>query len=448
MSTQCNHPAQNDGFQNNIEPCKHHKSVLHEVVAALPGFIYRCSNDQNRTMQFISEKCEEITGYSPNELTNNHTIAYSSLIHPDYQEKIWRKWQQINPSNHIVQDVYPILHKNGDIRWVYEFGSGVYSKKKLFLYVEGFISDITSEKTVEDTYRVTKNTAYEIIEAIPSGFFIYQFKKPNKLFLIYANPEARVLSRDDIQDYIGKEFDAIWPEAYKTALKHNFLESIATRKVFSIDEFHYTDTYTNGVYRIRAFLLPGERLAIAFENITKLHLAEKKLDESEKMLDSILQYSPIHIFIKDDQNHLLKFSNSMKVCEDSIAAEVTHTQSKESSLPIYNANQVLMEAIIHSDNSIFSKQGSVESVVELDGKFYRTIQFPITISHDKDYIVGFSIDITESKEMEISLKNRITALNRFNQLTVNRELKMIDLKREVNQLLTALGKKEKYKIIK
>jgi hypothetical protein len=50
--------------------------------------------------------------------------------------------------------------------------------------------------------------------------------------------------------------------------------------------------------------------------------------------------------------------------------------------------------------------------------------------------------------MEISLKNRITALNRFNQLTVNRELKMIDLKREVNQLLTALGKKEKYKIIK
>ena len=51
------------------------------------------------------------------------------------------------------------------------------------------------------------------------------------------------------------------------------------------------------------------------------------------------------------------------------------------------------------------------------------------------------------REKERALNENIDELERFNDLSVGRELKMIDLKKEVNQLLLRLGEKEKYKIV-
>ncbi len=47
---------------------------------------------------------------------------------------------------------------------------------------------------------------------------------------------------------------------------------------------------------------------------------------------------------------------------------------------------------------------------------------------------------------EASLMQKMDELVRFQQLTIGRELKMIELKHEVNTLLVQEGKEEKYKI--
>jgi DNA-binding NtrC family response regulator len=51
------------------------------------------------------------------------------------------------------------------------------------------------------------------------------------------------------------------------------------------------------------------------------------------------------------------------------------------------------------------------------------------------------------REKEAALKQKIEELERFNELSVGRELKMVELKKEVNMLLKRLGEKEKYKIV-
>ena len=51
------------------------------------------------------------------------------------------------------------------------------------------------------------------------------------------------------------------------------------------------------------------------------------------------------------------------------------------------------------------------------------------------------------REKEAALKQKIEELEKFNELSVGRELKMIELKKEVNELLKRLGVKEKYKIV-
>ena len=45
------------------------------------------------------------------------------------------------------------------------------------------------------------------------------------------------------------------------------------------------------------------------------------------------------------------------------------------------------------------------------------------------------------------LKKRMDELLRFNNLTIDRELTMIELKKEVNRLLQETGKDKRYKIV-
>jgi CheY-like chemotaxis protein len=60
---------------------------------------------------------------------------------------------------------------------------------------------------------------------------------------------------------------------------------------------------------------------------------------------------------------------------------------------------------------------------------------------------GIIYDITELKNAELELNKKMNELQRFHNLTVDRELKMIELKKEVNELLKKSGQAEKYRIV-
>jgi len=116
----------------------------------LPGFSYRCRNDRNWTMEFISEGCLSITGYAPDDLINNKKIAYNDIIHPDQQRHVWKAYQDSYPARKHVEVEYPIITASGEIRWVWERGQGVFDAKENLLGLEGFITDITERKNAEE----------------------------------------------------------------------------------------------------------------------------------------------------------------------------------------------------------------------------------------------------------------------------------------------------------
>jgi PAS domain S-box-containing protein len=59
-------------------------------------------------------------------------------------------------------------------------------------------------------------------------------------------------------------------------------------------------------------------------------------------------------------------------------------------------------------------------------------------------IIGVGRDISQQKEAEIKLQEKMKDLKNFNRLMVGRENRMLELKQEVNQLLMALGRPGKY----
>jgi len=80
-------------------------------------------------------------------------------------------------------------------------------------------------------------------------------------------------------------------------------------------------------------------------------------------------------------------------------------------------------------------------------------QFPVEVTvssfqiDDEWFAVGTVRDITIRKNAEEDMKQNLDALERFSKVVIGREKKMIELKKEINQLFEKAGKEEKYKIV-
>jgi len=64
----------------------------------------------------------------------------------------------------------------------------------------------------------------------------------------------------------------------------------------------------------------------------------------------------------------------------------------------------------------------------------------------QEVVIAMATDITDRKNAEDALKQKASELERFNNLMIGRELKMIDLKKEINSLLIESGLQGKYMI--
>ena len=119
---------------------------LETLVANLPGMAYRCVNDTNWTMTYVSDGCESVTGYKREDLENNTRIPYADLIHIDDREPLWAKCQKSLDARMPCMNEYRIVDAHGNERWVAERASGVYDPAGELLFIDGFIQDITSAR--------------------------------------------------------------------------------------------------------------------------------------------------------------------------------------------------------------------------------------------------------------------------------------------------------------
>ena len=126
---------------------------LSTLVSNLPGMVYRCANDPGWTMIYVSSGCKALTGYSKAALENNFMVAYGEIIHGEDQAQVWNQVQDSIKKQTSFELVYRIVMKEGQVRWVWEQGQGVFNAKNELVALEGFITDVTVQKTSEERIR-------------------------------------------------------------------------------------------------------------------------------------------------------------------------------------------------------------------------------------------------------------------------------------------------------
>lgn len=158
------------------------------LLSNLPGMAYRCLNDPDWPMEFVSEGCERLTGYSPRELEEDEVVWGEDVLHPDDYERAWEVVQEALENREPFKITYRITTKEGEEKWVWEQGSGVYSDGELEA-IEGFITDITERKRMESEIERTSSHLEAVIEASPVP-------------IVSLDPEGRVETWNDAAEEV------------------------------------------------------------------------------------------------------------------------------------------------------------------------------------------------------------------------------------------------------
>jgi PAS domain S-box-containing protein len=135
------------------EALRESERKMFTLLGNLPGIAYRCRNDRDWTMEFISEGCRELTGYSSYDLTRNRTRSFNDLIVPGDREQVWENVQESLRAKTPYQVQYRITTADGKIKWVWEKGEGIRGASGELEALEGFITDITERKSAEERVR-------------------------------------------------------------------------------------------------------------------------------------------------------------------------------------------------------------------------------------------------------------------------------------------------------
>ncbi len=133
--------------------------ILSTLMSNLPGMAYRCRNQDDWMMEFVSEGCLDLTGYQPADLLYNTVVSYASLIHPDDRADVFKTIQEALDAQRPFRCTYRIITATGAEKWVWEQGRGVVSPTGTWM-IEGFIIDNTERMRAYHSLeqRVTERT--------------------------------------------------------------------------------------------------------------------------------------------------------------------------------------------------------------------------------------------------------------------------------------------------
>lgn len=130
------------------EPPEHSDPFVLRLLDNLPGMAYRCRNDPDWTMEFVSAGAKALTGLSPRSLTGDDAVPYGRLIHPDDRDRVWREVREALSRHEPFRVTYRIRRADGGVRWVWEQGVGVPGRGGSVEALEGFVTDVTERVTL------------------------------------------------------------------------------------------------------------------------------------------------------------------------------------------------------------------------------------------------------------------------------------------------------------
>jgi PAS domain S-box-containing protein len=192
----------------------------------LPGMAYRCRNDPQWTMEFVSRASQSLTGYAPEELVGNARASYAALIHPEDADFVRREVQRAVDAGIPFALEYRIRDASGREKQVQEKGRAVVSESGA-VAIEGFIADVTEQRRVQKQLEMAQR-----LEAVGqlAGGIAHDF---NNLLLVINTTAELAMDEVPASDPIRADLGEIRQAGQRAATLTRQLLAFSRRQVLA-----------------------------------------------------------------------------------------------------------------------------------------------------------------------------------------------------------------------
>lgn len=421
---------------------------LKTLISNLSGFVYRSKNDENWTMEFISDGVEDLTGYPATDFIDNKIRSYDSIIHKDDKEKVWNEIQSMVYKKTPFTLEYRIITKENKIKWVWERGRAVFLNEKA-VALEGFITDITERKTAEEAVKLSEKKYKDMLNGMSDTVWVIDFDA-NIIDVNTASMERLGYTREEFLSMPISEID----NNLKPGQIKNLAASMPKDKIQIFETEHTTKDGRKIPVEVNSTLITYDKKAAILSiarDITERKQAEEALRESEEKYRTLIEVSQDAIYLVFEHKIIYVNPAALKLFGAGKPEQILNKSPLELIHPdFHNIVKDRVKIMVEQDKAAPLNE---EKIMRLDG-LVRDVEVSassIPFRGSKAFQVVLR-DITERKEAQLELKKlkdnleievqqktkelqeRIKELERFHDATIDRELRMKELRDEIKRL--------------
>ncbi len=390
-------------------------------------------NPKGQIVHANKQACETY-GYKYDEIIK---LSGKDIVHPDYVNKFNECLHNLTIGKSFHAESVDI-RKDGTSFDVEIYGSVFeYNGSRHFL---GSIRDITQQK---------KNRE-DLEERNKELRCLYQIGK-------------ELLKEQGVEKTLQKIIKQIIPAMHYpdiTAVKINYLDKQYTSSNYreKLNHFLKSSITINGdnkgniyVYytKRKSFIIPEEQdflnsIAERISSFIEKQQIKEKIEKSEKRLKNLIENVPIGIFIEDEKGRIIDCNKYVEELVGYNKKEILGKTPFE--LKIIPKNQITnvmklsnetWQGKNHSQiNLIISKKDGTQINVKISDY--------LTESDGKKTCLNIIQDISEQKKTKEVLIGKIRDLEKYKQITLGREMRVIELKNELNEICRRHGEPIKY----
>jgi PAS domain S-box-containing protein len=444
-------------FLRDITERKHIESTLHE--------------NEDRYRDLVDNSQEVITTY---DLEGNFISVNETTIritgYPREALLKMKLWDLVAPKmRHLLPEYFKALQDHGRIKGImqiqtaegetrlWEYDSSIRSEGVTTPVVRGLALDITDRRMAERSLRASEAQLKVILESTDDGILAVDLKgkilKTNRRFAqLWQIPQAVLLEGNDqaLLDQVLSQLSD--PAAFLKTVQALYASDATDLDLITFKDGRCFERFSSPM--LEGTMVTGR--VWSFRDITDRKWAESAIQESEAMLREAQLIAGLGSYVLDIPTGIWK---SSELLDKLFGIKADFDRSTEGWVSLIHPDDQQMMADYFA-NAVLGKRGRFDKeyrIIRRSDQALRWVhglgEIEMSPKDEQLKLHGTIQDITERKQAQEALQQqthelhvRNDELNRFNRVAVGRELRMIDLKREVNELCERLGEPPRHRV--
>jgi PAS domain S-box-containing protein len=226
------------------------EELFRSMLSNLPGAVYRCANDSQWTMHFLSDEVKILTGYPASDFIANDQRSFNDLIHPDDKAPVARIIRDAIQSEQGFMVEYRIQRADGTWRWLQEVGRGIFDEHHRLKYLDGFIWDITEREAINNAMRINEQKLSTLYNMVPVAIALHRVVDGQ---LVEGNPELFRMTGYSEQQFRQLDYWQTTPLRYERAEEEQLIQLRETGRYGPYEKYiihrdgHWIPVLVNGV---------------------------------------------------------------------------------------------------------------------------------------------------------------------------------------------------------